>query len=61
MKDQIACDRADRAARAAMKHEGVPPAQPPAAPAPAPAPATSSTAPKKEYDTTRLQVSMDVR
>ncbi|XP_784876.1 UBX domain-containing protein 1 [Strongylocentrotus purpuratus] len=56
VKEQIACDRADRAARAAMKHEGVPPAQPPAAPAPAPVPATSSTAPKKEYDTTRLQV-----
>ncbi|XP_054758194.2 UBX domain-containing protein 1-like [Lytechinus pictus] len=53
VKEQIARDRADRAARGSKKQEGVPPAQPPAA---APAPAPGSSAPKKEYDTSRLQI-----
>ena len=51
MKDEIAKDRAERAAAAAKQKAGASTQQPPTQSSPA-APA----APKKDYDTCRLQV-----
>ena len=55
MKDQIARDRVDRAAKFGTKSSTA--EQPAPAPAAA-APVATTTAPKKEYDSARLQVTM---